>query len=81
MPIFALISQLCSWTQREVMASCSAETRGKFERQLTCIVRGTKTLDTVMLEDGHRYKTAFESALAQSHVRIVSWRFECCARH
>jgi hypothetical protein len=51
---------------------CSAETRGHFEQQLRAIVRGTKTLDAVLAEDGTRYKTAFEAATAQSQVRFSS---------
>eukprot|EP00892_Ulva_mutabilis_P010500 jgi/Ulvmu1/7822/UM004_0051.1 len=45
-----------------------AETRGHFEEQLKSIVRGTKSLDAVLNEDGHRYKNAFESATAQSQL-------------
>lgn len=47
---------------------CSAETRGQFEQQLKSIVRGTKSLDAVLNEDGGRYKAAFESATGQSQV-------------
>lgn len=48
---------------------CSAETRGQFEQQLKSIVRGTKSLDAVLNEDGDRYRAAFESATGQSQVR------------
>ena len=50
------------------MRRCSAETRGQFEMQLKRIVRGEKTLATVLQEDGQKYKTALESATTQSHV-------------
>jgi hypothetical protein len=55
------------------VCTCSAETRGQFERQLKSIVRGTKTLEAVLQEDGLKYKAAFEAAVGQSHVRL-----SCC---
>lgn len=47
---------------------CSAETRGEFEKQLKRIVHGTKTLESVLAEDGERYQAAFEAAAGQSQV-------------
>lgn len=58
-------SVAATWT-----SACSAETRGQFEQQLRAIVRGNKTLASVLTEDGERYKGAFEAATAQSQVRL-----------
>lgn len=59
--------------RRPPLHSCSAELRGRFERQLKDIVEGRKTKDLVLEEDGGRYLAAFDVAIAKSHVRPCPW--------